>query len=318
MTAKPLIIDCDPGADDAIALLLALAFPEKLNLLGITTVAGNVPLALTQRNARFICDLAGKRNIPIYAGCPRPLVRSLQTAEQVHGKTGLDGLAVSEPTLPLQPQHGVEFLIQTLLQATAPITIATLGPLTNLAVALVQQPKIGPRIQDIVIMGGAVTHGNVTPSAEFNFYTDPHAAHVVLTSGLPITVFSLDVTHQVIATPDRIQAIRTLAAPLGEAVASLLLHYGRYDQQRHGISGSYLHDPCVIAYLLQPELITSYAAHVVMEIASELTMGRLVVDVWNVTQAPPNAKVVHTIDPDGFFQLLLQGLSRLPTPDLKG
>lgn len=311
MTAKPIIIDCDPGADDAIALFLALAFPESLDVLGITTVAGNVPLPLTQKNARCLCELAGRTNLPIYAGCPRPLVRLLTTAEDVHGRTGLDGISLPEPQMPLQGQHAVDFLIDTLMGSTGNITLATLGPLTNLAVAIIKQPAICQRLQEVVMMGGSVTQGNITPSAEFNVYVDPHAAQVVITAGIALTIVGLDVTHQAIATPERLNAIRAINSPISTATIGLLNHYGAYDMDRYGFSGPPLHDPCVIAYLLQPDLFTSRRAHVAIETTSELTMGRMVVDRWHVTNQPPNANVIESIEAEGFYQLLTQAIGRL-------
>jgi len=310
MAAKPIIIDCDPGADDAIALFLALAFPEKLDVLGITTVAGNVPLPLTQKNARCLCELAGRADLPIYAGCPRPLLRPLITAEDVHGRTGLDGIHLPEPMMPLQEQHAVDFLIDTVMRSPGNITLATLGPLTNLAVAIVKQPAICERLQEVVMMGGAVTQGNITPSAEFNVYVDPHAAQVVVTAGIPLTIVSLDVTHQAIATPKRLNIIKAINSPISAATIGLLNHYGAYDMQRYGFPGPPLHDPCVIAYLLQPDLFTSRRAYVAIETMSELTMGRTVVDQWHVTNQPANATVIESIEAEGFYQLLTQAIDR--------
>jgi purine nucleosidase len=308
--AQPLIIDCDPGVDDAIALLLAMASPE-LNLLGITTVAGNVPLHHTQTNARKICELAGRGDVPVFAGCPRPLVRSLITAEAVHGETGLDGASLPEPILPLQAQHGVAFLLDTLRTASEPITLAALGPLTNLAVAMIQEPSLFRRVREIVIMGGAITHGNITPVAEFNSYVDPHAAQVVLSSGVPITLITLDVTHQVLTTPERLQAIRAIATPVATAAADLLTYYGKHDAARYGMPGSPLHDPCVIAYLLQPALFTGQQAHVMVELQSEATLGQTVVDLWQVGDRPPNVNVLRTVDAAGVYRLLIERLSSL-------
>lgn len=308
---KSIVIDCDPGVDDAIALLLTFSASETLNLLGVTTVAGNVPLSLTQRNARQICELAGRTEIPVYAGCPRPLLRPLATAEYVHGSTGLGGRSWAEPQMPLQPQHGVNFLIETLLHAPTPITLATLGPLTNLAVALIQEPRIISQIDQVVLMGGAITQGNVTPSAEFNIYVDPHAAHVVFTSGIPLTMISLDVTHQAIATPDRIAAIQAIGSPISTLVAELLDYYGKYERERYGWAGCPLHDPCVIAYLLQPDLFKSRDLYVEVELSSELTLGRTVVDLLQNTNRSPNVTVVESIEADGFYSLLTQQLAKL-------
>jgi purine nucleosidase len=307
---KKIIIDCDPGVDDAIALLLAFASPE-LEILGIVTVAGNVSLPFTEKNARKICELAKRDDIKVYAGCPRPMLRSLETARHVHGETGLQGVELPEPQMPLQSQHGVEFLIETLMQASDPITLATLGPLTNLAIALIQAPQIIPKIQEVVLMGGATSQGNVTASAEFNLYVDPHAAHIVFTSDLPLTMIGLDVTHKVLTTPERLQQIRAIATPVSDAAAAMLAHYGAYDVEKYGMLGSPLHDPCVIAYLLQPELFVGRNLHVAIETMSELTMGRSIVDLWRSGQQASNAHVLQQADDEGFYSLLIQRLARL-------
>jgi purine nucleosidase len=310
MQPIPVMIDCDPGVDDAIALLLAFAAPE-LQILGITTVAGNVPLSVTQTNARRICELANRRDTAVYAGCPRPLMRRLETAEAVHGATGLVGVTLPEPLMPLQSQHGVSWLIQTLLDAVEPITVATLGPLTNLAVAIVQAPQILPKIRQLVLMGGAITHGNVTASAEFNLYCDPHAAQIVFESGVPLVMISLDVTHTAIATPDRLAAIRAIGDPLGTIVADLLTAYGAYDQQRHGFAGAPLHDPCVIAYLLQPELFQTQDLYVAIETQSQQAIGRTIVDWWGTSGQAANVRVAVGIDAAGFYGLLGDRLNQL-------
>jgi purine nucleosidase len=305
-----IIIDCDPGVDDAIAILLALASPE-LEILGITTVAGNVPLALTEKNARQICELAKRDDIKVYAGCPRPILRSLETASHVHGATGLQGVPLPEPQMPLQVQHGVAFLIETLMQASEPITLATLGPLTNVAIALIQAPQIIPKIKEIVLMGGATSQGNVTASAEFNFYVDPHAAHIVFTSGLPLVMIGLDVTHKVLTTPERLEQIRAIGSPVGTAAAAMLAHYGAYDVEKYGMLGSPLHDPCVIAYLIQPELFMGRDLHVAIETTSEVTMGRSIVDLWGSGERKPNARVIDRADDAGFYGLLIERLRGL-------
>ena len=306
-----LLIDCDPGVDDAIALLLAFGSSE-LNLLGITTVGGNVPLVHTQTNARKICELAQVLNIPVAAGCQRPLVRSrVTTAEYVHGETGLGQLDFPEPSLPLHPQHGVDFLIDTLLNAPDPIHLATLGPLTNLAVALVKVPEIGPKIKSLTVMGGAIAHGNITPSAEFNFYCDPHAAQVVFEAGLPLTMLGLDVTHQAIATPDRLAKIRAIGAPIGTIVAQLLEHYSLHDIQQYGFAGAPLHDPCVLAYVLNPNLFKVQRCFVEIETQSNASLGRSIVDLYGVSGREPNATVVTDIDSDGFYDLLCDRLAQV-------
>lgn len=317
MMAKKIIIDCDPGVDDAIALLLAISAANgcetlpRLDILGITTVAGNVPLTLTQKNARKICELAGRSDLPVYAGCPRPLLRSLATAEEVHGATGLEGVALPEPQMPLQPEHGVDFLIETLMSSQQAVTLATLGPLTNLAVAIVKAPQILSRIEEVVVMGGAITHGNITPSAEFNIYVDPHAAQVVFTSGVKLTLIGLDVTHQAIATPERLAAIRAVGNPIGTTVANLISAYSIHDMKHYGFAGAPLHDPCVIAYLLQPELFTVRDLFVAVELASEQSIGRTIVDWWRSTASSANATVVTAINADGFYKLLVEQLGQL-------
>ncbi len=312
MTAKksvmksPLIIDCDPGVDDAIALFLA--FANDLPLLGITTVAGNVPLDLTFGNARKICALA-KSNVPVFAGCPRPLMRPLATAEEVHGATGLQGATLPEPTAVKPTQHAVDFLITTLLNASEPITIAALGPLTNLAIALIQSPQIADHIDQLVIMGGSLSQGNITPSAEFNIYVDPHAAHIVLSAGIPTTLITLDSTHQVLTTPQRLAAIRALNNPISTAAAGMLSFYGQSDLARYGLPGAPLHDPCVIAYLLQPQLFTTKTVNVAVETTGEHSLGRTVVD-WYGDSKESTIKVVETVDAEGLYDLLITSLSR--------
>lgn len=311
MVRRPLIIDCDPGVDDAIALLLALASPENFNLLGITTVAGNVPLRLTQYNARRICQLAQRLDVPIYAGCPRPILRAPVTAEYVHGQTGVDGVELPEPTQPLQPQHAVSFLIDQCKAAQEPITLATLGPLTNLAVALIQAPEIAKTIDQVVAMGGALGRGNVTPNAEFNIYADPHAARVVVESGLNLTLIPLDVTHQVITTPERLATLEALGTPVGRAAAGLLRYYGQREGKGYGLTGAPLHDPCVIAYLLQPNLFSGQPMHLAIETDSPLCLGRTVADPHLAEDKPANATVIKTANAPAFYQLLTERLSTL-------
>ncbi|EKF44401.1 ribosylpyrimidine nucleosidase [Nitratireductor indicus C115] len=310
--ARKIIIDTDPGQDDALAILLALASPE-LEVLGITAVAGNVPLALTQKNARKICELAGRPETRVFAGAARPLLRKLVTAEEVHGRTGLDGPDLPEPRMPLQDTHAVDFIIETLLnQAEKSVTLCPLGPLTNIALALSRAPEIAPRIREIVLMGGGFFEGgNVTPAAEFNIYVDPHAADIVLQAGIPLVMMPLDVTHKALTTRKRLTAIRALGTPVALAAAQLLDFFERFDEEKYGTDGGPLHDPCVIAYLIKPELFGGKSCNVSVETGSELTMGMTVVDWWRVTERPHNALVMRDIDADGFFALLTERLSRL-------
>jgi purine nucleosidase len=313
MSPRPVIIDCDPGHDDALAILLALGSPDELEVLAITAVAGNVPLALTEKNARKVCELAGRADLPVHAGCARPLVRELVTAEYVHGKTGLDGPELPEPRMPLADAHAVDAIIE-LLRAHAPgtVTLCPTGPLTNIAIALRNAPDVAPRIKEIVLMGGAIGLGNITPAAEFNIYVDPHAAEVVFEAGVPLVMLGLDVTHQALLTPDRLEAIRALGTPLAHTVGGLLEFYGIYDQTRRGRVGAPLHDPCVIAYLLDPGLFDGRACHVAVETRGDHTLGRTVVDWSRRTGHAPNATVIDQVDADGFFALLTERLARLP------
>ena len=309
--AAPIIIDTDPGQDDAIAILLALASPE-LELLALTTVAGNVPLPLTSRNARIVLELANRRDIPVYAGADKPLQRPLVTAEFVHGKTGLDGPVLPEPTLALAEGHAVDFIIKTLMEREpGTVTLCPLGPLTNIALALAREPKIAARIKRIVLMGGGCFEGgNITPAAEFNFYVDPQAAAQVFQSGVPITMAPLDVTHQALTTRARVAAIRASGSRLGETVAQWMEFFERFDEQKYGQEGGPLHDPCVIAWLLKPELFSCRACHVAIEVQSELTMGMSVVDWWGVTGKQANAFVLGGLDADGFYALIAERLAR--------
>jgi len=301
-----VIVDCDPGVDDAIALLLA--FGLNLPILGITTVAGNVPLRLTANNARKICALAGKADIPIHTGCPRPLLRPLATAEEIHGATGLQGADLPEPTVPLQPLHSVDYLTQQLLNTDAPLTLAALGPLTNLAVALIQRPELAERIEQLVIMGGSVGQGNITPSAEFNMYVDPHAAQVVLGARIPTVLITLDTTHQVLTTPERLDAIRAIGNPVSTAAAGMLSFYGQRDLELYNLPGAPLHDPCVVAYLLHPELFTTRRVQVAVETRGEHTLGRTVID-WHGSGEGSSIQAVDSVDVDGFYRLLGKALS---------
>ena len=312
-TARKIIIDTDPGQDDAIAILLALASPQDIDLLGITCVAGNVPLPLTSRNARVVCEIAGRPDIPVFAGCSAPLTRELITAEHVHGKTGLDGHDLPEPTMPIQGAHAIDFIIETLLSEPAgTITLCPLGPLTNIATALQKAPEIAPRIQEIILMGGAYFEvGNITPAAEFNIYVDPEAADIVIKSGCQITMLPLDVTHKVLVTADRVATFRAMASPVGDAIAGWTGFFERFDMAKYGSDGAPLHDPCVIAYLLDPDMFTGRLINVEIETQSDLTRGMTVADWWGVSGRPPNATFIGNADDDRFFSLLFERLALL-------
>ena len=313
MAPRKIIIDTDPGQDDAVAILLALASPEDLDVLGITAVAGNVPLDLTAKNARIVCELAGKVDVPVYAGCDRPLGRDLVTAEHVHGKTGLDGPDLPDPTMSLQDGHAVDWIIDTLRREPAgSVTLCPLGPLTNIATALQKAPDIAGRIRQIVLMGGAYFEvGNITPAAEFNIYVDPQAADIVFKSGIDLAVMPLDVTHKALVTKPRNDAFRALGTPVGIAVAQMTEFFERFDKEKYGSAGAPLHDPCVTAYLIRPDLFTGRRVNVEIETQSELTLGMTVADWWGVTNRAPNALFIGDLDADGFFALLTERLARL-------
>ena len=311
--ARKIIIDTDPGQDDAVAILLALASPEEIEVLGITAVAGNVPLALTAKNARIVCELAGRPDVPVYAGCDRPLGRKLVTAEHVHGKTGLNGPVLPDPLMPLQDEHAVDFIIETLRREDAgAVTLCPLGPLTNIAMAFEKAPDIMDRVAEIVLMGGAYFEvGNITPAAEFNIYVDPQAADIIFKSGVEITVMPLDVTHKALVTRVRNDAFRGLGNRVGVAVAEMTDFFERFDKEKYGSEGAPLHDPCVTAYLVRPELFSGRHINVEIETRSELTMGMTVADWWGVTDRAPNAMFMGDVDADGFFALLTERLARL-------
>jgi purine nucleosidase len=313
MSPRKIIIDTDPGQDDAVAILLALASPKDLDVLGIVAVAGNVPLDLTEKNARIVCELAGKTDVRVFAGCDRPLGRPLVTAEHVHGKSGLDGPKLPDPTMPLQPQHGVDFIIDTLRNEPAnTVTLCVLGPLTNIATAFQKAPDIVARVQQVVLMGGAYFEvGNITPTAEFNIYVDPQAADIVFKSGIDIVVMPLDVTHKALVTQARNDAFRALGTPAGIAVAQMTDFFERFDKEKYGSTGAPLHDPCVTAYLIAPDLFKGRHINVEIEMKSELTMGMTVADWWGVTDRPANATFIGELDADGFFALLVERIGLL-------
>ncbi len=295
-----------------MALFLAMSSPDELEVLGVTTVAGNVPLALTQRNARMMCDIAGRADIPVFAGCEKPMVREAITAEYIHGNTGIDGVAVFEPDTPLQEQHAVEFIVQTLLDADKhSVTLVPTGPLSNLGTAFRKEPRILQHVKEIVVMGGAMREGgNRSPSAEFNILADPQAADIVFSCGRPITAMGLDVTHQVLSTRERVARIRVLENAVAEATAGMLSFFHRYDTKKYGTEGSPLHDPCTIAWLLKPELFQTRMCNLSVETESELTMGHTAIDFWHVTDRPNNVHWTHAVDADGFFELLTDRLAR--------
>lgn len=311
---EKIIIDCDPGHDDAIAIMLALASPE-LEVLGITVTYGNVGLENTTRNAlvmRELCrsNLPGGSSVPIFAGASTPLVRDRISAESVHGTSGLEGPDLPEPRAGLEEMRAAEFIIQSVLEFPGKVTLAPVGPLTNIALAMHLEPSIVAKIKRIVLMGGSTDIGNWTPAAEFNILCDPHAASIVFSSGVPLTMFGLNLTHQVLATPERAERIRALGTRVSHFTAELLEFFKLAYQRRYDFAGPALHDPCVIAYLIQPELFKLKAIHVEVDCTDGPSFGRTVCDVWNVTGKPANCDVALEADAPGFFELLTARLAR--------
>ena len=305
MTQK-LIIDCDPGQDDAINLFLALPPTDAYDILGITVVAGNTSLEKVQRNARLLCELCGRTDIPVYAGCEAPLEFPLATAEEVHGSEGLEGVEIFEPDMPLQDQDAVSFIIETLRAAEdKSITLVPTGPLTNIGKALRDAPDIAPKIKEIVLMGGALREGgNITPSAEFNIYVDPHAARIVFDSGVPLIVFGLDVTHQVLTSQAVLDRIKAIGNKVSDTAYSLLTYYARFDEEKYAADGAPLHDPCTMAYILNPDLFTFKNCNIRVEVNEGICRGHTAVDFWYATDLPRNAQWAYQVDADGFFDLL--------------
>lgn len=310
---RKIIIDTDPGQDDAVAILLALASPEELDVLGLVAVAGNVPLALTEVNTRKVCEVANRPDMKVFAGCDRPIAQPLLTAEHVHGATGLDGIDLPDPTMPLQEQHGVDFIIDTLrTEPPGTVTLCTLGALTNVATAFARAPDIIGRVAEVVMMGGAYFEvGNITPAAEFNIYVDPEAAAAVFASGVKITVLSLDVSHRALTSPDWVAGMRALGTRVGDVVAAWTDFFERFDTAKYGTDGAPLHDPLVIAWLLRPDLFTGRQVNVEIELEGRFTRGMTVADWWGVSGRAPNALWLGGLDRDGFYALLSERLARL-------
>ena len=303
----PTILDCDPGHDDAIALLLALASPE-LDLLGVTTTYGNQTLAKTTTNALRVLELVARTDVPVAAGAERPLQRELVVAAHVHGESGLDGPVLPEPSALPTTTNAVEFIADTLASAAEPVTIVATGPLTNVARYLAARGTQG--IAQIVLMGGAIAEGNFTPAAEFNIWCDPEAAAVVFDCGLDVTMIGLDVTHQALLGPEVEETLRD-AGRVGSFVADLNVFFTRYHRETYGWNGAPIHDAVAVAHLIRPGLVETRHRNVSVELASELCRGRTVVDLWRRTDRVPNAHVGVGIDADGFFDLLVERIGTL-------
>ena len=306
----PVLVDCDPGQDDAIALLLAVASPE-LELLGVTTVAGNQTLDKVTANALRVLELAGRDDVRVAAGADRPLVRELVVAADAHGETGLDGPDLPPPRARPLEQHAVDFLAECLLAAEDPVTLVPLGPLTNVALLLAGHPKAARRIDRIVLMGGAIGEGNMTPSAEFNVWVDPEAAARVFESGLDVTMVGLDVTNRAVVTTEHADRLRGNGR-VGAAVAGMLDFYNRFYSETYDLGGAPIHDAVALAHVFRPGLVQTLSRHVAVELGSGLCRGRTVVDMRRRVHAPePNAQVAVDVDARAFSELLLERLSSL-------
>jgi purine nucleosidase len=311
---RKLIILTDPGQDQAAAILMILGAPEAFEVLGLVATAGNIGLDHTVRNCLKLLELAQRADVPVFAGCPRPMRRTLITAAHVHGPTGLDGPTLPDPATRPATRHGVDFIIDTLRAATpGEITICSLSPFTNFAMALIQAPDIMRGISEVVAMAGAYFEvGNITPAAEFNVYVDPEAADVVFRSGVKLTLLPLDVTHQMLSTPPRLKAMRDLGNACGVGTAQMLEFSEAFDLKKYGKEGAPLHGPCVPAYMMQPDLFSGRQINVTVETSSDLTLGMTVADWWGITDRPKNAFYVRDGDSDAFYALLTQCLGRLP------
>ncbi|MFG6120045.1 nucleoside hydrolase [Thalassobacillus sp. B23F22_16] len=307
-TRTNVILDCDPGHDDAISIILA-ASSKKINIEAITTVAGNVEVEKTTLNAQRICDLLQLNDIPLAMGAERPLVKQSEIAEEIHGDSGLDGPQFPDaPVKKVEEIHAADLIIEKVLHSDKPITLVPTGPLTNIALAMIKEPKIITKIKEIVLMGGG-TFGNWTPAAEFNIYVDAEAAKVVFESGVPITMFGLDITHQAQATDSIIEDLATIKNPVAETVVELLNYFKHTYQEYFGFEGAPIHDACTVAYLIDPSIFAFKHVNVAIETKGEFAYGMTCVDLLGVTGQEPNVHFAHEIDQDKFWNLLKQGLS---------
>jgi len=304
--SRPLIFDCDPGQDDAISLIMALSPGSGLDIRAITVVAGNTSLAKCERNARMIAEICGRADVPVYAGCSAPLELPLATAEEVHGVEGLDGIEIFEPTIALQSEHGVDAIIR-LCRTVEDIVLVPTGPLTNIATAFTRAPDIVERISEVVIMGGARSEaGNITPSAEFNIFVDPHAAKIVFDAPVRKTVFGLDVTHKALIRDVHVDRIAALGTDMGQSLTGMLRsNYAEYDRAKFGTAGTPIHDACTTSYLLQPDMFTFKSVNVQVETESQLTRGHTSVDFWQMTDRAPDTNWAINVNAAQFFDIMI-------------
>jgi inosine-uridine nucleoside N-ribohydrolase len=306
--ARRVVLDCDPGHDDAMAILLAAANPA-IELAAVTTVAGNQSLEKVTLNARRVCSVAGIRGVPIAAGCERPLVRDRVEAESIHGTSGLDGPEWPDPEVEADGRHAVDLMIELAMTGERPLTIVAVGPLTNVATALRREPRLAGRLERIVLMGGAIGLGNWTPAAEFNIYADPEAAEVVFGAGAPVTMVPLEVTHQALATPDVLARIDALGTPVARIAATLLRYFAETYERVFGFPAPAVHDPCAVAAVVDPSIVTTRPMNVAIDVRSELSYGRTVCDVYGTTGRPVNAEVGTALDADRFWALMIAALA---------
>ena len=307
--SQKIILDVDPGHDDAMAILLANASPE-IDLLAITTVAGNQTLPKTTLNARRVCSRAGIPDVPIAAGCDRPLVREQRVAANIHGESGLEGPTFAgEPDVPLDPRHAVDLIVELLMASDGDIMLVPTGPLTNIGMAMRREPRILPKIRHIALMGGAWGFGNQTPSAEFNILVDPEAARIVFESGVPLTMCGLELTHQAKATPDIIQRFADLHTPLGDFAVEMLQFFASTYRRMHGFDGPPLHDPTAVAWVIDPTMVETQPAHVDIETHAEFSYGRTVVDLHDVLGLPKNVQVATKLDVPRFWDLMVGAIA---------
>lgn len=304
---QKIILDCDPGHDDAIALLLAAHHP-MLELLAITTVAGNQSIEKTTLNALKVCSLANIRDVPVAMGMDRPLVRPARHAADIHGASGMDGPNVPEPDIVLVPQHGVDLLIELLLNSDGDITLIPTGPLTNIATAIRREPAILPKIQAISLMGGAIGVGNASPSAEFNLWFDPEAASIVFQCGRPITMTPLEVTHQALTTGEIVKRLRDVSRPVASFAADLLAFFADSYKNVFGFPAPPVHDPCAVAAVIDPTIISASEMYVEIETMSTLSAGRTICDVYGKLGKPANVRVGYSLDVERFWEMLLDAI----------
>ncbi|MDQ6918202.1 MAG: nucleoside hydrolase [Candidatus Dormibacteraeota bacterium] len=307
---RRIILDCDPGHDDAMAIVMARGAPE-IELAAITTVAGNHRLELTTLNARRICSLCGIDNVPIAAGAAGPLIRPLVTAPEIHGEKGLEGHTWREPTVATVSDHAVDLIIDLVLAAPGEITLVPTGPVTNIALALRKEPRIASRVREVVLMGGAWSRGNMTPAAEFNTYVDPEAAAIVFAGGWPVTMIGLEVTELAVATEEVFERIDAVASPVAQAVSGMLRFYQAQQQREVGIAAPPVHDPCAVARVARPELVETRDAYIEVELAGRLTTGMTVTDFRPAAGRPFNAKAGTGLEVIGFWDLFIDALARV-------